>query len=426
MRVGNHKRETASIPFKANDINKYFTHLKVTNVRSRTQLITDIINTEKPTYDEFYFDTVDYLTVKRAIFKFKSNACGSDYITIEMIKKIITVILPIIIHIVNHSLTTGTFPSQWKYAIIKPIPKKSSPKQMQDLRPISILPALSKVLEIIVHKQVTNHLQIHNLLNEYQSGFRHVHSTMTTLLKVTDYIKRSIDIGQITISALIDFSKAFDTVDLDILITKLQTYNFAPITRQWFCNYLYKRYQQVRTKQDTSKWLEVQQGVSQGSVLGPLLFCIYINDISSCLTQCKYHLYADDLQIYIAVRPLEINEAVHKINQELQHLTAWSSKHNLQINPDKTQCIIFGTQKQTKMINLEKLSQIHINAVPIKLLECVKSLGVYMDRNLTWNEHVSHICKKVYCSLHSLKRLKNFLPENLIKITSPIINITLL
>src|SRR5436190_23191810 len=168
----------------------------------------------------------------------------------------------------------------------------------QDYRPISILPALSKGLERIVHNQITEFLVSNNIINTHQSGFRRYHSTETALLKVTDDIRLAMDRSQCTILILFDFSKAFDMVNHEILLEKLRILGFSDIALSWMGSYLSGRRQCVTHNNNTSEWKPVTCGVPQGSILGPLLFTIYVNDISKVLKYTNFHCYTDDLQIY--------------------------------------------------------------------------------------------------------------------------------
>jgi hypothetical protein len=333
-------------------------------------------------------------------------------ISIKLLKPITEIIAPIITHIINFSLTTGTFPSSWKYAFILPIPKKTNASVLSDYRPISILPALSKILEKVVHRQTTAFLSLHNLLDPLQSGFRPKHSTSTALLKIVDDIKSAMDNGEITLLTLIDASRAFDSLHIDSLLTKLSSFNFAPITIQWFSSFLKDRQQCVTFENNSSSWIKTSSGVPQGSILGPLLFSIYINDISSVFSKCKHHLFADDLQVYVHFKVSSMHDAVEAVNKDLRALTEWTDKHHLKLNPSKTQAIMITNPKQTSELSKLNLPYVVLNGTKIGYSTQVRNLGLIMDRQLTWNDHVIHITKKVYTTLYTLKKLKRFLSIN--------------
>ena len=221
---------------------------------------------------------------------------------------------------------TSTYPNIWKGAFIRPLPKTDMPTAPKDYRPINILPALSKALERIVHKQLTDYFNEHSLFDTYQSGFRTGHSTTTALLKVTEDIRQAMDEQMSTVLTLLDFGKAFDSANTDLLLHKLRHLYLSHHTVSWFNSYLRDRQQCVSVGNQISSWKIVKKRVPQGSVLGPLLFTVYVNDISKTLKHCKYHMYADDLQIYLHAHPTTLNDAIRKVNEDFDknldsHLT---------------------------------------------------------------------------------------------------------
>ncbi|KAJ4447455.1 hypothetical protein ANN_09462 [Periplaneta americana] len=218
--------------------------------------------------------------------------------------------------------------------VIKTLRRMKSKAQVNQYRPISILPTTSKALEHIVHGQLTNYLDEHKLLDDYQSGFRHGHSTTTALLKVTEDIREAMDRGEVTALTLLDFSNAFGSVDIDLLLAKMKALHLSDNTLSWMDSYLRDCQQCVSLDNQFSQWRYTKAGVPQGSVLGPLLFSIYINDISKNLQYCRYHLYADDLQLYIHSRPNTINESIDKLNCDLVTVSTWAANFGLALNPN--------------------------------------------------------------------------------------------
>ncbi|KAL1447319.1 hypothetical protein WDU94_005634, partial [Cyamophila willieti] len=327
-------------------------------------------------------------------------------------KLILDFIVVPLTHIINFSLSSGVFPSQWKIGRVLPLPKVPKPTGLNNFRPISLLPVLSKVLEKVVHQQILSFSNFYNLFNPYQSGFRPGHSTTTALTKVTDDIRTNMDHTKVTILLLSDFSKAFDSVDFDILLAKLsKNFNLSPPTILWFDSYLRNRQQYVFNDNSTSTLLSTSVGVPQGSILGPILFSIFINDISSIFRFCKYHLYADDLQLYIETSVDTINEAIFKINKDLEALQAWTKCHGIIPNPKKFQSIIIGSSPLLYRVSQIQVSPIIFNTETITFSSTVKNLGLLFDEDLQWNSHVVNVGKKVYRKFHSLKRLKRFLPR---------------
>jgi hypothetical protein len=257
----------------------------INNYKGRNQFKPEI--TEK-----FHFKYALPGDIVEAINSIKSNATGADCIPIAFIKLCLPSLLPVLEHLFNFSLQNSCFPEMWKLANILPIPKVKDPKDCKDYRPVSILCVLGKALEKIVHKQVTEFMNEHNLFTLNQSGFRKGHSTETALLKVTDDIRRAIDKRLLTLLLLLDLSKAFDCVHHELLIVKLKYLGFSDAVTNWFKSYLTKRQHRVFVSDLlVSGWAEIAAGVPQGSVLGPLLFLIYLFDLPSVILNCMLMIY---------------------------------------------------------------------------------------------------------------------------------------
>jgi hypothetical protein len=364
---------------------------------------------------QFKFSPISQLQVHTSFKRIKSKAQGSDGIPLDFLKKLLPLILPFITNIFNTSLLQEHFPSQWKCSLIKPIPKKNNTSEEQDFRPISFLPILSKAFEKLIYDQVSNFLKDNNILNEFQSGFRHRHSTTTALVKITDDIRKSMDNKELSLLVLLDFSKAFDSIDKDILAAKLKGIGFSSSTINWTTSYLSDRKQMVVTNDMCSQWAQVSRGVPQGSILGPLLFSLYINDCSSVIKSCNYHLYADDLQIYLHSNVESLRDNIKCINNDLDNLNTWSNHNFLNINPSKSQAIVIGYPRILALIQKNELPPLIINGNPIPYCESVKNLGILMDETLSWSLQVNKISKSVHKSLFPLLKLKYLVPVSLKK-----------
>lgn len=413
--LGFGKSKTSMAPsVDLNALNKHFTAIPSrvqTDIKSHT--ITQLNNTmPRTTCESFSLKTVSENEVQRIINNLRSKAVGHDGIGRELIIPLLEVILPYITHVINFSITSNYFPDAWKYAHIIPIPKKVVSCDLKDYRPISILPFLSKVLERVVHRQLSQYLQSNNLLTPFQSGFRTAHSTCTALIKIIDDIRSSIDQRKLTLLTLLDFSNAFNCVDHDIILAIMRSQNLSQSASEWFLSYLGGRQQRIQIDDIFSDWTNIEAGVPQGGVLSPLLFSIFINSLVSHLSFSSFHLYADDVQLYLSFSPDDISAAISHLNADLAAVFEWTHKYGLSINPSKTQVMLAGSSGILAKTDLLSYPSVKYNGISIKYCKEVKNLGLVISQNLSWDNHITEISRKMYGSIHSLKRLKNFLPQH--------------
>ena len=268
-------------------------------------------------------------------------------------------------HIFDYSLQHSAFPSVWKKANILPLPKTKNPKEAKDYRPVRNLCVLGKALEKVVHKQVAEFLENNKLLDKFQSGFRKNHSTVTALLKVTDDIRAAMDMRLLTLQVLLDHSKAFDCVHHGLLLAKLKYFGFSDSAIGWFSSYLTGRSHRVFLSSELfSEWIDIVTGVPQGSVLGPLLFLIYISDLSRAIVHSLYHVYADDIQLYLHFSINDFVTLLRLMVLDVIKVSEFCLYHNLILNVAKTQVIIFGTQRYLTQLN-------NLNLPPFTVNGCV-------------------------------------------------------
>jgi hypothetical protein len=363
--------------------------------------------------NQFNFSSIDYSDVLKAISRISSNSSGADSISIRLIKDSLFATLNVITFIFNSSLSTSSFPSPWKSSIIIPLKKVPNPSSVSDYRPISLLPVLSKCLEKIVLQQTNSYLNRNNILNIFQSGFRQHHSTTTALIEVSDSIRSAMDKRMATILILFDLSKAFDCVHHPLLLKKMHLMGFSEKTLLWFQSYLSSRRQCIKTDNNTSFWKSVERGVPQGSILGPLLFSLYINDINKVFNHCSFHLFADDLQVYIHFPPNRISNAVDRMNRDISVLNDFVHDHALSLNISKTKTILICYTRLLHQFAGVQLPCPSIGQCVLQYNESVKSLGIIFNKTLNWGEHVNFICNKVFSGVHSLKRVRECLPLNM-------------
>ena len=238
--------------------------------------------------------------------------------------------------IINNSLTMGLVPNMAKLAKIIPIYKAKDKKHISNYRPISLLPVISKILEKVVHKNLYTFLEKNKVLYASQYGFRKNRSTVNAITELVCQITNAIENKQNALSVFLDLSKAFDTIDHKILLRKLEFYGVRGLALNWFQSYLTDRKQYVLYNNVQSQTLDITCGVPQGSVLGPLLFLIYVNDIANCLTHSKLIYFADDTTVSRCIDDLYKN-----INSDLDDLTNWFKANRLALNVNKSNCMLF-------------------------------------------------------------------------------------
>lgn len=399
--VVNNNKNNSTCNWSADEFNEHFVQ--------PTANMSERFNFEHVNENGFLFRSIsndDFLT---ALFSIKTNSVGLDNLSLKFIKILLPVFGNAFVHIINTAIMTSTFPEAWKRAKVIPIPKAgSSPSMLSNFRPISILPILSKVFEINLKNQVTQFLNENDLLYRFQSGFRRHHSTTSAMIAITDDIRFNIDKKCATILVLLDFTKAFDTIDHNILCSKLASnFHFARTSCKLIWSYLRGRQQQVFLESSISSFLTLGQGVPQGSVLGPLLFSLFINDLPSTVSHSKIHLYADDAQV-IHFAPLDdIERSICKVNDDLNNLSLWASSNNLKLNPLKSKAIVIYRNSISS-----NLGSLYLNGVLIPYSRSVVSLGFKIDETLSWEAHINGISSKTYLTLRTLYLVKQYLPVN--------------
>ena len=254
--------------------------------------------------------------------------------------------------IINQILNTGVFPSQLKIAKVIPIFKKDDNKIFNNYRPISLLPVLSKVVEKVICSQINNFFITNNLFYDSQYGFRPGHSTEYAAIEITDRIIAAMDNNNIPLNVYLDLSKAFDTLDHAILLEKLSHYGIRGNPLKLISSYLENRQQFVEFRNTKSSILQISTGVPQGSILGPLLFLIYINDFPSASSYFNFIMYADDTTLYSNINSPNENNIIRltetKINTELAKINVWLKINKLSLNFKKSKYMVFKKNKHNK------------------------------------------------------------------------------
>ena len=409
----NLKKKSGDIPQSLadpNKINDYYIN-GVPRLNPNEAQIAEYLNNRKLGVDTFYFQMVTDFDVTKILNNIKSTATGTDGLNINLLLLACPYIVPFITHIVNCCLEQKVFPDCWKFAAVVPIAKVNNPTEYKDLRPISILPTLSKILERVMESQLRMHVSKFSILPENQSGFRPDHSCETALLEVTDNILEGLDTGNFTVLTLLDFSKAFDTLSHSMLCAILTHVGISEESLTLLRSFLKDRIQSVRVAGVLSDTLSVTCGVPQGSILGPLLFSIYTSQLATVIKYCKIHLYADDTQVYHTFKSTDIVRGVDEINSDLSGLIAAATDHCLTINPRKSSVMVFGSSR-LRGEHIDRII-IKINNDVLPVVENFKNLGLLLDTNLKYKLHVHNLIRVAYFNLKMLYHSRHYLSQKL-------------
>ena len=369
------------------------------------------------TSDFSTFSTVSLEHIKNIISKSPKKTCKLDPLPISLLTFCLDSLLPHITRIINTSLQSGNVPLDLKEAHVSPILKKPNLDQnvLKNYRPISNLPFLAKVMERVVITQLNDHLKSQGLLEKFQSAYKTQHSTETALLKVQTDLLNNIDKGQVSVLALLDLSAAFDTIDHQLLITRLhQHFGLSGSVLSWFESYLSGRIQKIVINDHQSQPMPLKYGVPQGSVLGPVLFSLYIHPLSEIIEKhnFSYHIYADDSQLYKSSHPSNIDNIASSLNNCIEEIASWMNTNKLKLNEEKTEILLFGTTQKLKKVQTSSISICNTD-IPIKTK--ARNLGVIFDSQLSMDNHVSTVRKTCYTQLRRIAHIRQYITEDTTK-----------
>ena len=343
--------------------------------------------------------------MKKLIMQLNDGAPGRDGVTAKSLKCITDHIAMPLSGLANLSFTQGIFPKDLKIAMVSPLYKAKDPMIFSNYRPISLLSSFSKILEKLMSNRLLNFLNNCDILNKYQFGFRNNHSTYMALVILLENLHNALDKGECAIGIFLDFQKAFDTVNHGILLDKLSHYGIRGPAYDWFSSYLNERYQFVVYNGCESEHKFIQCGVPQGSILGPWLFLIYINDLPSVSNLFMPILFADDTNLFCTGR--NIDSLVNEINDEMSKVYSWVKANKLSLNIDKTNFMLF-----TPKCFPRTMGNFLIDGHPITEVKETKFLGVIIDNNLKWSAHIQYTSRKISKGIGVMVKARKVFEQN--------------
>ena len=332
------------------------------------------------------------------------KSSGPDNINNRILKEIAYPISKPLCDLFNYSLSQGIFPDVWKQANVSPLYKKDDPSLVCNYRPISLLSSIGKVMEKIIHKHMFNYFNDHSIITCLQSGFVPGDSTVNQLVDIYNTFCKALDNGLEVRAVFCDISKAFDRVWHKGLIYKLKRAGINGLLLDWLSDYLTNRKQRVVIPGGRSDWQFIRAGVPQGSILGPLLFLLYINDIVTDIQSCV-RLFADDTSLYIIVdNPIS---AAEMINTDLETIHRWAEKWLVKFNPSKSESLLVSRKNNRNMHPPLIMNTVYINEV-----QHHKHLGVILSNDGTWHEHINLITSKAWQKIYVMRKLKFMLDRD--------------
>jgi len=351
------------------------------------------------------FETVKLERLEKVVMGLPKKKGTEEGITSDILKAAFSVIKEEFVNIINSSLREGRCPEGWKTSTIIPIPKIDKAKKASEYRPINMLPIFEKVLELVVKEQLEMYLENNGIITEHQSGFRKHYSCETAIQTVIDEWKLIVSEGKMVGVIFMDLKRAFETIDRERLLEKMYQYGIRGMALEWFKSYLNNRKQQVRFNNIWSRLLKTEYGVPQGSVLGPLLFIIYINDIIEvCPEGCNIKMFADDTLIYVSGESSTDIEI--KINTVFNIIEHWMNMNKLKMNAGKTKYMIVRSIRKEVRGNIILKC---LDGIEIERVETMKYLGIIIDDRLRFQDQCDYMLKKIGKKVSFLNRVGNYI-----------------
>ena len=390
----------------ANKFNTFFATVG-TKIQKRLNIETEKTNAATDLEEHFTFVEETDENILKLIDRMKNNiAVGTDEINVKLIKDTKLTIAESLRQLVNLGYKKSKFPKCMKTAIVKAIHKKGETDDPSNYRPLSILPIVSKIFERSAVNQIVQYLEEKKLLTDVQHAYRKGHSTQTCLNEIVNYIYEQNDMGNIVGIASLDLSKAFDSINHDLLLQKLSKLGLGEKSINWCKSYLTDRKQQTRFSNFTSTMETVTSGVPQGSILGPILFICFVNDLPEVFKNCKIMSYADDTQILVAAK--KTTEIKHQIESLIQEAQQWYTRNSLLNNASKTEVMTISRRKTKEPFEINVTEDGILQKLKSK--SSIKVLGIHLDHELNWNKQVNETNKRARYAARNLQRTSHLLP----------------
>ena len=392
----------------AKELYKTFASHRISNIGSSE--INHLTHLHGSFSESIYLNPTNENEILDIISGLNNGSPGHDDIDMKLLKNVKSDISSPLTHICNMSLTDGIFPSELKIAKVIPIYKKGSKDQFSNYRPVSVLSEFSKIFERLIYNRFLTFFEKHNILNNSQFGFRKNRSTSMAITTLSDAFHESIEKNEYLLGLFIDLSRAFDTISHEILLDKLNFYGIRGIALTWIKNYLSERKQYVSFNNTHSDMGILSTGVPQGSILGPLLFLIYINDLPNISTKLSFIQFADDTTLYL--QGSSLTDMFNIMNEEINIISQWLKVNKLVLNISKTNYMVMSSKK-TKIP--KNLCEIKIDGQLIEQVSETKFLGVMVDNRMSWKSHIDYINSKIMRGVGIIRRAKMFVYADTLK-----------
>ena len=391
----------------ANLFNSYFVGAgKVTDIEPKIDAQNPQQNNNKTIVNTFMYKEINEINIEHIIHNLKENKATSDDFSIYSIKLIKKPVAKVMSMIVNESMQKSKFPNSLKISTIVPIYKTGDRNEVSNYRPISLTSIFHKIMEKVILEQLWDFVNKYNIINENQYGFRKGHSTTQAIISFVNNIYSKIRMNTV-IGLFLDLKKAYDSISHKLIIDKLCTYGIRGSVKDWICDYLADRYQVVKLRNIVSEKRNIERGVLQGSTLGCLLFCLYINDLVGIEEEGKdITIYADDTNVLVWHK--EENEAKIKINRELSKINKWLEGNEMALNVEKTKYVIFGNKEE--IINRQE-SKICIKEKEIEGINEINFLGIIIDSKLNFKGHIKKVANKLKMIIPYCYKIRDKLNE---------------